>query len=394
MVQGAVYDAVNAIDGGYQPYLGAPPAEPLGLQGGGRRGGGVRRARRRCSRASEPTLQPALRRYRWRRSPDGRRRRRAGSRSARRRPRRCSPRGPATAASVRSRSSTAPAPGEWRPTPPDFAPRPGPVGRERAAVPRPERGDAALRRARTRSTSDAYAKDFNEVKRARLAHEHDAHRGPDRRRDLLAGQRRRRSGTASSARSSRRAGPGHRRSARLFAMANLAAADGAIGCWNDKYYWNFWRPITAIREADSDGNPATVADPSWTPLFDRPQRSAARRSSRRRSPTTRRGTPASAARSCTRCRTSSAPTRSPSAPSATAPRTTRSFDGFSDALKEIIDARVWAGIHFRTADVQGRGARQEGRPLARQALLPAGGRAGQPAVLRQRSRARLLIGRR
>src|SRR5205814_1589138 len=44
-------------------------------------------------------------------------------------------------------------------------------------------------------------------------------------------------------------------SARLFAMENLAAADAAIGCWNDKYYWQFWRPITGIREADTDGKP-------------------------------------------------------------------------------------------------------------------------------------------
>ena len=58
--------------------------------------------------------------------------------------------------------------------------------------------------------------------------------------------------------------------ARMFAMTNMAGADGAIGCWNDKYYWNFWRPITAIREADDDGNPATVADPTWTPLFATP----------------------------------------------------------------------------------------------------------------------------
>src|SRR5262250_1028327 len=51
-------------------------------------------------------------------------------------------------------------------------------------------------------------------------------------------------------------------------METLAAADASIGCWNDKYYWQFWRPITAIREADTDGNPATEADPNWTPLFD------------------------------------------------------------------------------------------------------------------------------
>ena len=56
--------------------------------------------------------------------------------------------------------------------------------------------------------------------------------------------------------------------ARLFAMVSLAAADGAISCWNDKYHWKFWRPIAAIREAATDGNPATVADPEWKPLFD------------------------------------------------------------------------------------------------------------------------------
>ena len=49
---------------------------------------------------------------------------------------------------------------------------------------------------------------------------------------------------------------------------DLTAADAIINCWNDKYYWNFWRPITAIREADIDDNPATVADPDWKPLFD------------------------------------------------------------------------------------------------------------------------------
>jgi hypothetical protein len=57
-------------------------------------------------------------------------------------------------------------------------------------------------------------------------------------------------------------------SARLLAITNLAGADSAIGCWNDKYHWNFWRPITAIREAADDGNPATEPDPNWLPLFD------------------------------------------------------------------------------------------------------------------------------
>jgi hypothetical protein len=54
--------------------------------------------------------------------------------------------------------------------------------------------------------------------------------------------------------------------ARLFAVLNMALADGYIAVMNDKYLYKFWRPVTAIREADTDGNAATTADPTWTPL--------------------------------------------------------------------------------------------------------------------------------
>jgi len=141
--------------------------------------------------------------------------------------------------------------------------------------------------------------------------------------------------------------------ARLYAMVNLAAADGAIGCWNDKYYWNFWRPRAAIREADTDGNAATVADPSWEPLFhpstpttpaiatplfpDHPSghgcvSGAALRAFREFFGTDRIAFDLYSGRF---------------------PGQPRQFDRFSEALKEIIDARIWGGIHFRTADVQG-----------------------------------------
>src|SRR5262249_11583187 len=54
--------------------------------------------------------------------------------------------------------------------------------------------------------------------------------------------------------------------ARLFGMLNLSGADSLIGCWDSKAYWSFWRPITAIRHADEDGNPNTTADPNWLPF--------------------------------------------------------------------------------------------------------------------------------
>jgi membrane-associated phospholipid phosphatase len=54
--------------------------------------------------------------------------------------------------------------------------------------------------------------------------------------------------------------------ARLFALVNTSMADTAIAVWETKYADNFWRPVTAIRAANDDGNPATTADPTWTPL--------------------------------------------------------------------------------------------------------------------------------
>jgi hypothetical protein len=55
-------------------------------------------------------------------------------------------------------------------------------------------------------------------------------------------------------------------SARLFGLLDMALADGYIDSFDTKYTYAFWRPITAMRTADSDGNPRTSADPTWTPL--------------------------------------------------------------------------------------------------------------------------------
>lgn len=59
-------------------------------------------------------------------------------------------------------------------------------------------------------------------------------------------------------------------SARLFALVHVALADSLIACWDSKYYYNFWRPVTAIPAADTDGNPATEADAAWIPLATTP----------------------------------------------------------------------------------------------------------------------------
>jgi hypothetical protein len=61
-----------------------------------------------------------------------------------------------------------------------------------------------------------------------------------------------------------------RKEARLMALLNVSLADAAIVCWKAKYEYNLWRPITAIRQADQDGNATTTADPGWTPLLTTP----------------------------------------------------------------------------------------------------------------------------
>ena len=58
--------------------------------------------------------------------------------------------------------------------------------------------------------------------------------------------------------------------ARLFALLNMALADGYVSSFETKYHYNYWRPVTAIRAADTDGNPRTSADPTWTPLVTTP----------------------------------------------------------------------------------------------------------------------------
>jgi hypothetical protein len=131
-------------------------------------------------------------------------------------------------------------------------------------------------------------------------------------------------------------------SALLFAMMDLTAADAQINCWNDKYYWGFWRPLAAIREADTDGNPATEPDADWTPRFtppypDHPSGALCFNSSSAHALQAFFGTDEMTFY----------------VTSVQLPGETRSFDRFSDLISEVIEARIWAGVHFRTADVQG-----------------------------------------
>jgi hypothetical protein len=131
-------------------------------------------------------------------------------------------------------------------------------------------------------------------------------------------------------------------SALLFAMTNLSAADAAINCWNDKYYWDFWRPWQAIHEADRDRNPATKADASWTALLTAPY------------PEHPSGHLCLDGAHLKVLRMFFGTDRIRfGVTSSRFPGETRYFNRFSGPSKQIVKARVWAGLHFRTADVQG-----------------------------------------
>jgi hypothetical protein len=141
--------------------------------------------------------------------------------------------------------------------------------------------------------------------------------------------------------------------ARLLAMMSLAGADGAISCWNDKYHWQSWRPVAAIREADGDGNPATVADPAWLPLFD-PSTPTAPPLSNPPFPEHPSGHGCVTGATLGAVRAFFGTDRvAVTLTSGRYPGEPRTFSRLSRVMDEVVDARVWGGIHFRTADVQG-----------------------------------------
>jgi hypothetical protein len=130
--------------------------------------------------------------------------------------------------------------------------------------------------------------------------------------------------------------------ARFFARLYLTAADAQITVWEDKAFYSFWRPITAIRDAELDENPATTDEDGWLPLIatppypDHPSGHNAVSGSIVKTLQSFFGTD----------------TMSFSAFSNVS-LTTRNFTRFSQAINEILRARIYAGIHFWTPDAQG-----------------------------------------
>jgi hypothetical protein len=369
MVQGAVYDAVNAIDRGHRAYLVQPPAAPSDSKDAAAATAAYR-VLVELFPAQQATLQPlydaSLAGIAD--TPPGVK---AGGIAV----------GEAAAAAMLAARKDdgrfgpftpviGTTPGTWRPTPPAFAQDPAPwVGNVRPfLVPNIEMlrtpGPNAL-------TSRAYARDFNEVKT--VGSLHSTTRTPDETSAAIFWQDH---AFALWNRTFRTLAARRHLdivdNARLFATENLAAADAAIGCWNNKYRWNSWRPITAIREAASDGNRATKADPNWTPLFD-PSTPVAAPPALVTPPFPEypSGHNCAAGAILRTLRYFFHTDKVAFTASSNKTATTRTYQRPSDALKENINARVWAGIHFRTADIAGAAlGKQVARYLHKHYLQP------------------------
>jgi PAP2 superfamily len=134
---------------------------------------------------------------------------------------------------------------------------------------------------------------------------------------------------------------------------NIAIADALITSWDSKLHYNFWRPVTAIREGDNDGNPNTAGDPAWQSLINNPNYPDYTSGANNVTGSATRTLALFYGRdNITFQVTSNAPL---------AVKKTRTFGSFSAAAQQVVNARVYLGIHFRTAD---REARKQGQKVA------------------------------
>jgi hypothetical protein len=141
--------------------------------------------------------------------------------------------------------------------------------------------------------------------------------------------------------------------ARMFALVEAAMADAQISCWDSKYFYNFWRPITAIRLGDQDGNPATVVDPEWQPLINTPNFPEY--------PSGHADISGGVTHMLRLYFGTDELTFQMTTTTALAPQKTRTFTRFSEAEREVINARVYVGFHYRNSDTT---AAAQGRRVA------------------------------
>ena len=256
-------------------------------------------------------------------------------------------------------------PGVWMPTPPAFLPAAAP---EAAHVQPFALNSPSQFRAEPppELTSDTWTRDYNEVKSlgsatstTRTAEQTDIGRFWSDQPILQWNRTWRNISVARSLSLSD--------NARFFAMLATASADAIIACWDSKYFYSFWRPVTAIRGGDTDGNPDTEVDPNWIGLVvtpNHPEYPAAH------------GCFSGASTHTLRSFFGTNDfdfTIDSKVAGLTDP--VRSFGSFSQALDEVLDARVYGGMHYRNSTSKGaKIGRQVSKYLTNHFFLPSRGR--------------------
>jgi hypothetical protein len=357
MVHGAIYDAVNAIDGGHRPYIAQPPvstpasldmavaaaaynvllglgvsASALATPWADALAGvpdGAAKTNGMAAGVTAATLMLAAR------ANDGR------------------------GGAFRFTAGTLP--GQWRPEVPAFASDPNAWLKDVTpfAIDDPlhyqSNGPDAL-------TSKKYAEDFNEVKAlggvtgsARTAAQTDIANfwavNPARLWSSIVRTLATQQGLSTVD------------AARYYALSFMAASDTLISVWNDKAHWSNWRPVTAIHEAANDGNPATAPDSTWAPFLATPpypdQPSGHTSFATAITMTAQRffNTDKISFSATNTLLYIPGTTTLNTIPGTTTPdptiTATRSFTSLSQARDEVVEARIFQGIHFRRADEDG-----------------------------------------
>ncbi len=242
--------------------------------------------------------------------------------------------------------------GEWRPTPPALAPMSAPWFGAVVPFALKESSGILSEPPPPHLRSSAYAKAYNEVKAlgarvnsTRTPEQTDlAHFYND---NFFAQLNRALRGIAAA----QLTDIGD--SARLFALANAAGTDALIVAWNKKRYYFFWRPSTAIVNGEDDGNPRTDGDPSWLPLINDPP--YPEYSSGANSVTS------AFMRTLERFFDTDDFTFAVTSNAAQVVQKTRTYSHFSDVAADVVEARIFLGIHFRFADTV---ARKQGKQVA------------------------------
>jgi hypothetical protein len=252
-------------------------------------------------------------------------------------------------------------PGVWRPTT-SFQPPPPPSGAPMAtpwlgAVPcfTLQSGDQFRAKPPPALNSQQYATDYNEVKA--LGAQSNSARTPEQTELAYFYAGKNGNNFVLWHRALRDVAAAHVQnigdSARLLALANLAIADAVITAWDSKKHYVLWRPITAIQDGESDGNPATAGDPPWQPFLNTPPYPDY----------------TSGANVITGALTRSLSlffgkddvTFTVTSDYPEAVQKTRTYGRFSDMATDMVNVRIYHGIHFRSADEV---AREQGTKVA------------------------------